>query len=313
MQCVNFVNAVSRFGSLTTRARAGGCAGTNYPFLTQKERDIEIGLDYFEARYYASVQGRFTSVDPENIGAYAGNPQTWNGYTYGLNNPTLYRDPDGLKVRICGVDGQCTDSETDLSDEEFKKWFKENPSITIKNGKVYRDGELIGTYERLSCDECLYDIHDLGRRVAASDPGRRAVVVWGASVTAGLSIPSAGAGYVLIGVFTVLVPPPGGQGEDAFALSITADRQAAVREAWRQEAERARNGQPTKTPFTPDELRELRDTGKVSGYEGHHTESVSGNPQAARDASKIKFVKGRAAHLAEHGGNFRNRTPLKPK
>jgi hypothetical protein len=38
--------------------RAGGCAGFNYPFLTQKERDNETGLDYFLARYYLSTQGR---------------------------------------------------------------------------------------------------------------------------------------------------------------------------------------------------------------------------------------------------------------
>jgi hypothetical protein len=34
-------------GSLTTRLRADAGAGSNYPFLTQKERDIETGLDYF--------------------------------------------------------------------------------------------------------------------------------------------------------------------------------------------------------------------------------------------------------------------------
>jgi RHS repeat-associated protein len=39
----------------------------NYTFLTQKERDIETGLDYFGARYLASTQGRFTGVDPFNI------------------------------------------------------------------------------------------------------------------------------------------------------------------------------------------------------------------------------------------------------
>lgn len=42
-----------------------GCGtGSNYPFLTLKERDIETGPDFFEARYYSSVQGRFTSPDP---------------------------------------------------------------------------------------------------------------------------------------------------------------------------------------------------------------------------------------------------------
>ena len=49
--------------SLTDRARAGGCAGSNYPFLTSKERDIETGLDYSIHRYYSPAQGRFTSPD----------------------------------------------------------------------------------------------------------------------------------------------------------------------------------------------------------------------------------------------------------
>jgi len=44
----------------------------NYPFLTQKERDIETNLDYFIARYYSSIQGRFTTVDPRAASAQAG-------------------------------------------------------------------------------------------------------------------------------------------------------------------------------------------------------------------------------------------------
>jgi RHS repeat-associated protein len=32
--------------------------------FTGKERDTESGLDYFEARHYASALGRFMSVDP---------------------------------------------------------------------------------------------------------------------------------------------------------------------------------------------------------------------------------------------------------
>src|SRR4051812_29343541 len=31
--------------------------------FTGKERDAETGLDYFGARYFSGVQGRFTSVD----------------------------------------------------------------------------------------------------------------------------------------------------------------------------------------------------------------------------------------------------------
>lgn len=81
-----------------------------------------------------------------------------------------------------------------------------------------------------------------------------------------------------------------------------------MREAWRQEAERIRSGQPGSRPWTADELRELRDTGKVSGYEGHHINSVAGNSQLARNPNNIEFVKGRGEHLGRHGGNWRNRT-----
>jgi RHS repeat-associated protein len=296
-------------GQRTTTLGYGAADGVRQKF-TQKERDNETGLDYSMHRYYSNVQGRFTSVDPENAGAYPGNPQTWNGYSYALNQPMLYSDPDGLKVRVCGTDGRCTDSDTDLTDEQWNKWFGGDKSVKLKGGNIYKNGELIGTYQQLSCDSCYYDIFELGRQVTRADPGGRAVRLYGKAALAGLSLPGAAAGYVAIGVFSVIVPVYDEPDEDVFAGSIQADRQAAVRDAWRQEAERARTGQPTNTPFTADELRELRDTGKVSGYEGHHTESVSSNPQSARDASKIKFVKGRAAHLSEHGGNWRNRTPL---
>jgi len=67
--------------------------------FTAKERDIETGLDYFEARYYASMQGRFTSIDPQNmifeknrggnaderariLQSYVVQPQNWNRYAY---------------------------------------------------------------------------------------------------------------------------------------------------------------------------------------------------------------------------------------
>ncbi len=60
-----------------------------------KERDDESGLDYFKARYYSAKMGRFTSADPDNAGAVAGSPQTWNGYSYVSNSPLRLVDPTG--------------------------------------------------------------------------------------------------------------------------------------------------------------------------------------------------------------------------
>ncbi len=68
--------------------------------FTGKERDAESGLDYFGARYYHSVAGRFVSVDPVLDSADPTNPQSWNRYTYTFNNPLKYVDPDGREVRV---------------------------------------------------------------------------------------------------------------------------------------------------------------------------------------------------------------------
>jgi RHS repeat-associated protein len=86
--------------------------------FTSKERDNETGLDYFLARYYGSSMGRFTSPDeftggPRELFTFAAkasanptfyadlnNPQSLNKYTYCLNNPLRYVDPDGHKVKL---------------------------------------------------------------------------------------------------------------------------------------------------------------------------------------------------------------------
>ncbi|MEO8682348.1 MAG: RHS repeat-associated core domain-containing protein, partial [Vicinamibacterales bacterium] len=61
-----------------------------------KERDSETGLDYFGARYYRAVSGRFVTVDPVlNIKAALADPQRWNRYAYAANNPQKFIDPDG--------------------------------------------------------------------------------------------------------------------------------------------------------------------------------------------------------------------------
>jgi RHS repeat-associated protein len=72
---------------------AGG-TGTTHKF-TGKERDSESNLDNFAARYDSWSVGRFMSPDPENAGANSTNPQSWNMYSYVLNNPLIFTDPTG--------------------------------------------------------------------------------------------------------------------------------------------------------------------------------------------------------------------------
>lgn len=90
--------------------------------------------------------------------------------------------------------------------------------------------------------------------------------------------------------------------------SSSADRQAAVRAAWKQERELVRRTGKGTRPWTQKEKQELLKNGKVQGYEGHHVNSVKEHPGLARNPDNIRFVNGRAAHLKEHNGNFRDPT-----
>ncbi len=72
------------------------------------EYDTETGLSYMLARYYEPATGRFLSEDPafvalpdDRMPILLTDPQRWNSYAYGGNNPIRYRDPDG---KLFGVD-----------------------------------------------------------------------------------------------------------------------------------------------------------------------------------------------------------------
>lgn len=73
------------------------CSGTESSkrHFTGKERDAESGLDNFGARYDSSSMGRFMTPDPSMESVVLRNPQSWNRYSYTLNNPLRYIDPTG--------------------------------------------------------------------------------------------------------------------------------------------------------------------------------------------------------------------------
>jgi hypothetical protein len=90
--------------------------------------------------------------------------------------------------------------------------------------------------------------------------------------------------------------------------SIQNQRRKAVKKAWKQEQDLVnKTGRGTRN-WTKPELQELKTTGKVKGYEGHHINNVANNPKLAGNPDNIKFVKGRKEHLDEHGGSFQNST-----
>jgi RHS repeat-associated protein len=85
------------FAGTGGRTTAQGYTGDNIrQKFTSKERDNETGLDYFGARYYGSMQGRFTSPDEFLNSGRIESPQSWNRYGYVLNNPLAFTDPTGM-------------------------------------------------------------------------------------------------------------------------------------------------------------------------------------------------------------------------
>ena len=112
--------------------------------FTGKERD-ETGLDFFEARYFSSTQGRFTSPDefkggPDELWVLGSGdtekqalvyaniniPQSLNKYQYCFNNPLRYVDPDGQNPQDGGR-GRAEERDVmalaagKITPEEFKK------------------------------------------------------------------------------------------------------------------------------------------------------------------------------------------------
>ena len=105
--------------------------------FTGKELDDSTGLYDFLARFYDAKTGRFIMADPvdysdegikvaggKDLQTFLSNPQNLNRYTYCLNNPIRYLDPDGLVViLISGVDSY-----------QGQKWAGKLKEELIKHG-----------------------------------------------------------------------------------------------------------------------------------------------------------------------------------
>ncbi len=125
-------------GRTTAIGFPGTSDGTRQRF-TSKERDTETGLDYFGARYYASIQGRFAGADPLFMEANRLQyPQSWNLYAYTRNNPLKFIDPDGLEIAVkCQIEADCTKTVDDLNGRKDAKFQTE-----LKNGRLKVVGEV---------------------------------------------------------------------------------------------------------------------------------------------------------------------------
>lgn len=66
--------------------------------FTGYEKDTETNLDFAQARHFASKLGRFMQTDPFGASGVVTTPQTWNRYSYTLNDPINFKDPTGLFI-----------------------------------------------------------------------------------------------------------------------------------------------------------------------------------------------------------------------
>ncbi len=128
-------------------ASGAGYVGGNNPRqkFTGKERDGETGLDYFLARYYSSIQGRFTNPDIPFADQSEGYPQSWNLYAFVRNNPLSFIDPTGNYT--CRPDGSCVgdyDGERDGNlywNKEKQLWEGKKEYQTRLNARIDRLAE----------------------------------------------------------------------------------------------------------------------------------------------------------------------------
>jgi len=113
--------------------RTGSISKTDRQY-TGQINESELGLYFYNARYYDPDLGRFTSAD--TIVPQPGNPPDWDRYAYVRNNPVNYIDPSGhMACNNWDENGKCVIDE----DWRLKPVLKRNlPKILIQkiNGGI---------------------------------------------------------------------------------------------------------------------------------------------------------------------------------
>lgn len=107
--------------------------------FTGYERDDESGLDFAQARHFASTLGRFMQPDDFRNAAKPNDPQRWNLYNYVNNNPLIYIDPSGEIIQ------NSRDKEMALTEDQLKKVERDLQAKTGLKNLKFVDGKL--TYD----------------------------------------------------------------------------------------------------------------------------------------------------------------------
>jgi len=185
--------------------------------FTGKERDGEsaagtgTGLDYFGARYYWGGLGRFTSPDAPLVDQNAGDPSSWNLYSYVRNNPLIFTDPTGNDCVYVNSGGTAVDSvDNQNTSEECGKtrgyWV--DGTVTqarFAHGSLILTGTTNGENRTsasfgLGPDPGLMALQEAGNR-AARDISTSAILIGGFATAYGstYAIPAVVAGLAAMG------------------------------------------------------------------------------------------------------------------
>lgn len=92
------------------------------------ERDTEANYYHDHARSHDFILGRFLS--PDQLQGKVRDPQTWNRYTYALNNPLKYVDPNGQAAFLWEALDFYSYNESRNAWSRALQHFRDNPTLT---------------------------------------------------------------------------------------------------------------------------------------------------------------------------------------
>jgi RHS repeat-associated protein len=128
-------------------ANYGGSPSDDHYVFTGYESDAsDSSTDYAQFRNLGMEMGRFTRPDPYDGSYDQTNPQSFNRYSYALNNPLVFTDPSGQSVTVCDNSNNCYT----YSDEQWNEMMANGGgsgglSVDSNGNVICSDGSVCGS------------------------------------------------------------------------------------------------------------------------------------------------------------------------